>query len=81
MSQIDKVNYIPVLFWFVIVFIVFYALLYTFTLPLLYSARQMRENVYKSSSQGLVQLKANDYFLKAMGQPKKLNRNFTAAIV
>jgi hypothetical protein len=81
MSQIDKVNYIPVLFWFVVLFIAFYALLYTFTLPLLYSAKQMREKVYKSSGESLVHLKANDFFLKAMAQAKKLNKNFTTALV
>lgn len=81
MSQIDKVNYIPVLFWFVVLFIAFYALIYSFTLPLLYSVKQMREKVYKSSIQGFIQVKANDLFFKAMAQPKKLNKNFTTSIV
>jgi len=43
MSQVDKVNYLPLLFWFVILFFVFYFIIFTFILPMLYTTLKVRQ--------------------------------------
>jgi hypothetical protein len=42
MSQVDFVIYIPLLFWFVILFIIFYILMYIYIIPLLYSTLKVK---------------------------------------
>lgn len=42
MSQIDKLNYIPLLFWFLIFFSFFYFILVIYVLPLIFSALRVR---------------------------------------
>jgi len=43
MSQIDKLNFIPHLFWFLILFFIFYFLIFSYILPLIYQALKVRE--------------------------------------
>jgi hypothetical protein len=43
MTQVDFVVYIPLLFWFVILFIVFYALMYIYIIPLLFSTLKVKQ--------------------------------------
>lgn len=43
MSQIDKLNYIPHLFWFLILFFLFYFLVFSYILPLIYQTLKVRE--------------------------------------
>jgi len=43
MSQIDKLNFIPHLFWFVLLFIIFYFLVFSYILPLIYQTLKVRE--------------------------------------
>lgn len=46
MSQIDKLTYLPVLFWFLLFFISFYGAIYSFFLPFVLSIAQAREKEY-----------------------------------
>lgn len=43
MSQIDKLNYIPHLFWFILLFFIFYFLIFSYILPLIYQTLKVRE--------------------------------------
>ena len=43
MSQIDKLNFIPHLFWFVILFGIFYFLIFSYILPLIYQTLKVRK--------------------------------------
>ena len=43
MSQVDKVNYLPLLFWFIILFIIFYIAILIFFIPLLHSSLKVRQ--------------------------------------
>jgi hypothetical protein len=57
MSQVDIVTYIPLLFWFIILFIIFYILMYIYIIPLLFSTLKVKnlffsflmENLYISN--------------------------------
>ena len=42
MSQVDKLNYLPLLFWFLILILIFYFLVFSFLLPLLFSSLKTR---------------------------------------
>lgn len=42
MSQIDTISYFPSLFWFFLNFVLFYFLILTYILPLLYTALKVR---------------------------------------
>ena len=42
MSQIDKLVYIPLLFWFVVLFIIFYFIMLAFFLPLIFKVLKVR---------------------------------------
>jgi hypothetical protein len=42
MSQVDKVVYIPLLFWFIILFLGLYLVVYSYFLPLLFSSFKTR---------------------------------------
>lgn len=46
MSQIDKLTYLPVLFWFLLFFIGFYTVVYSFFVPLVVSIVTAREEEY-----------------------------------
>ena len=46
MSQIDKVVYFPMLFWFVVFFSIFYLIVYSFIVPLVVSIITSREYEY-----------------------------------
>jgi hypothetical protein len=46
MSQIDKLTYLPVLFWFLLFLISFYFAIYSFFLPFILSIAQAREMEY-----------------------------------
>ena len=43
MSQIDKLNFIPHLFWFILLFLFFYFLVFSYVLPLIYQTLKVRE--------------------------------------
>lgn len=43
MSQVDLVIYIPLLFWFVILFVMFYVLMYVYIIPLLFSTLKVKQ--------------------------------------
>jgi len=43
MSQIDKLNFVPHLFWFVVLFFIFYFLIFSYILPLIYQTLKVRE--------------------------------------
>ena len=43
MTQVDFVVYIPLLFWFVILFIIFYILMYIYIIPLLFSTLKVKQ--------------------------------------
>jgi len=42
MSQIDKLNFVPHLFWFIILFLLFYFLVFSYFLPLVYQTLKVR---------------------------------------
>jgi len=48
MSQVDLINYIPLIFWFIIFFVVLYCLIFMYILPLIYSALKVRVCFLKS---------------------------------
>lgn len=43
MSQIDKLNFVPHLFWFIFLFFIFYFLIFSYILPLIYQTLKIRE--------------------------------------
>jgi len=43
MSQIDKLNFIPHLFWFLVLFFLFYFFIFSYILPLIYQSLKVRE--------------------------------------
>jgi len=43
MAQVDKINYIPLLFWFIILILLFYVITFTFIIPMLYNALKVRQ--------------------------------------
>ena len=43
MTQVDFVVYIPLLFWFVILFVMFYILMYIYIIPLLFSTLKVKQ--------------------------------------
>jgi len=48
MSQIDKLNFLPNLFWFLVLFIVFYFLIFSYILPLIFQSLQLRSIFFAS---------------------------------
>jgi hypothetical protein len=46
MSQVDKLNYLPLLFWFFICLFIFYFLIFTFILPLIFGSLKVRGFIY-----------------------------------
>lgn len=42
MAQVDKLNYLPLLFWFVLLFVAIYIVILTRFLPMLYSMLKTR---------------------------------------
>lgn len=46
MSQIDKFNYFPILFWFILLFVLFYSFIFLSILPLIYSGLSVRKFFY-----------------------------------
>jgi hypothetical protein len=42
MSQVDKLNYLPMILWFVIFLVVFYFMIFSFILPLIFSSLSVR---------------------------------------
>lgn len=42
MSQVDKLNYIPLLFWFLLIFLLIYFIIFTLIIPLLHSVSRVR---------------------------------------
>lgn len=81
MSQIDKVNYIPVLFWFIVLLVVFYIVVFTLTLPLLYSAMEMRVKVFSFLGENVLNLKASSLFLIAVSPARKFKKNILVPII
>lgn len=65
MSQIDKLNYMPILMWFVLLFVLFYVLIFSFTLPLIYTMMQIRDRLYRVSGENFNQLKIKAAFTVA----------------
>jgi hypothetical protein len=47
MSQLDKLNYLPLLFWFLVFFILMYFILFSYILPLIFSGLKVRELFYR----------------------------------
>jgi len=58
MSQIDKVIYIPLLFWFWILFISFYFFIFSYFLAFLYSTLKLRNLFFDK----LIDLCYNSYY-------------------
>jgi len=77
MSQVDFINYIPLIFWFIVFFIILYGLLYTCVLPLIYSALKTRncflEDLIKEIKKNFI-LKI--YFFKLSILLRKINLVF-----
>lgn len=48
MAQIDKLNYVPLLVWFLIFFIFFYFYLVIYVLPFIFSALRVRSLFFDS---------------------------------
>jgi hypothetical protein len=48
MSQIDKVIYIPILFWFIILFIIFYGFIYSLFLSSFFYVFKIRNQFFLS---------------------------------
>lgn len=46
MSQVDKLTYLPLLFWFFICFFFFYFVIFTFILPLIFGSLKTRGFIY-----------------------------------
>lgn len=42
MAQVDKLNYFPNLFWFILLFILTYFIMFCYILPFLYSSLKIR---------------------------------------
>lgn len=63
MSQVDKVNYFPLLFWFIILFLVFYALLYIFFIPLVHSSLKVRRLFFGQGIYDFLNLYKNINFI------------------
>lgn len=53
MAQVDKLNYIPNLFWFILLFIFTYFVIFCYILPFLYSSLKTRNFYYHSLIRGL----------------------------
>ena len=47
MSQLDKLNYLPILFWFLVFFFIMYFLLFSYILPLIFGSLKVRELFYR----------------------------------
>jgi len=48
MSQIDKLNFLPHLFWFFVLFGVFYFIVFSYILPLIYQSLELRSIFFNS---------------------------------
>lgn len=48
MSQIDRLNFVPHLFWFIILFLVFYFLIFSYLLPVLFQSMETRSLFFES---------------------------------
>jgi len=48
MSQVDFIIYLPLLFWFIVLFVIFYLLMYLYIIPLLYSTLKVKELFFSS---------------------------------
>lgn len=46
MAQVDKLNYFPNLFWFILLFILTYFIMFCYILPFLYSSLKTRNLFY-----------------------------------
>lgn len=46
MAQVDKLNYFPNLFWFILLFILTYFIIFCYILPFLYSSLKTRNLFY-----------------------------------
>jgi hypothetical protein len=47
MSQLDKLTYFPILFWFFISFIFFYFFMFSFFIPLIFTGLSVREQFFE----------------------------------
>jgi hypothetical protein len=47
MSQVDFVNYIPLLIWSIISFLIFYCLIFMYILPLFFNSLKVRAFFYQ----------------------------------
>jgi hypothetical protein len=54
MSQIDKLNYMPILFWFLVFFIGLYFILFVYILPLIFSGVKVRSLFFKQLIEEMV---------------------------
>ena len=50
MAQADKLNYLPLLFWFIFIFLFFYFIINIFILPLLFSIFKVKKYLLNKSS-------------------------------
>ena len=62
MSQVDKLNYLPILFWFFIVFFLFYLFIFSYFLPLIFTGLKVRSFLFFSLLGDLVELNLLYFF-------------------
>lgn len=63
MSQVDKLNYLPLLFWFILAFSFFYILIFSFFLPLVFGGLKVRGFFFHLLLIDLISLSVLDFFL------------------
>ena len=77
MSQIDKIIYLPLIFWFIILFIVLYfVVLSLFSLVILVTAKTRVLYLNALFNFSKYMLKSTEYFIKELNLINKINFNF-----
>jgi len=63
MAQVDKLNYFPNLVWFLLLFLLFYSLIFSFVVPLIFSSLKTRKLFLNKL---LIDIKVKNFMLSVL---------------